>query len=128
MHFPISLFGAAFGFQLLHLFFAPECFTLASTVALTAGALMMIPTTATGYRSWRIAYRGARTPLFARKIRVALLMTAASAALAGWRLSAYSVFREEPGGAHWAYAAGTILLIAGAVAEGYLGGRLHHAD
>ena len=128
VHFPISFFGVAFGFQMLHLFFAPACFTLSSTMVLIAGALMMIPTTVSGWRSWKRTYKGAQTYIFKRKIIIAALMLVTSAMLVGWRLSFYSIFTEEPGAAHWVYMAGSALLIMGAVLEGYYGGRLHHAN
>ena len=99
VHFPISFFGVAFGFQILHLFFAPTCFTLSSTVVLIAGTIMMIPTTVSGWRSWKSSYKGARTYIFKRKIITAVLMILASAMLVGWRLSFYSIFAEEPGAA-----------------------------
>jgi uncharacterized membrane protein len=128
VHFPISFFGVAFGFQVLHLFFAPACFTLSSTVVLIAGTLMMIPTTISGWRSWKSNYRGAQTYIFKRKITISIMMLATSVMLVSWRLSFYSIFTEEPQAAHWIYMAGITLLIAGAVAEGYHGGKLHHFD
>lgn len=128
VHFPISFFGVAFGFQVLHLFFAPACFTLSSTVVLLAGALMMVPTTISGWRSWKINYRGAQTYIFKRKIITAILMLVTSVLLVGWRLLFYSIFTEEPQAAHWIYMTGITLLISGAVVEGYYGGRLHHFD
>ena len=56
IHFPISLFGVAFGFQILHLFIAPACFELATNVTLLGGAVMMIPTTWTGWFTWKGDY------------------------------------------------------------------------
>lgn len=128
VHFPISFFGVAFGFQTLHLFFAPACFTLSSTVVLIAGALMMVPTTVSGWLSWKHNYKGTRTHVSTRKIVTATPMLVTSAALVGWRLTFYSIFAEEPGAAHWIYMAGSSLLILGAVVEGYYGGRLHHSN
>jgi uncharacterized membrane protein len=52
-HFPISLFGVTFLFQVLHLFLEPDAFSAASNVTLIGGAIMMIPTTWTGWLTWK---------------------------------------------------------------------------
>jgi hypothetical protein len=65
-HLPISLFAAAFLFQVLHLFWSPECFELSTNVTLVAGAVSMVPTTWTGWRTWKRSYNGAQVPLFRR--------------------------------------------------------------
>jgi len=127
IHFPISLFGAAFGFQVLHLFIAPTCFELATNVTLIGGAVMMIPTAWTGWFTWKRDYKGAKIMLFQRKIRTALAMLAFSVPLVTWRIIFLGLFEEAPESpAHWIYLAGNTLLIVGAVVEGYYGGRLHH--
>ena len=105
-----------------------RCSTLSNTVVLIPGALMMIPTTVSGWLSWRGKYKSARTYIFKRKIITAALMLVTSAMLVSWRLSFYSILTEEPGMAHWVYIAGSSLLILGAVVEGYYGGRLHHLN
>jgi uncharacterized membrane protein len=126
-HFPISLFGAAFGFQILHLFMAPACFELATNVALMGGAAMLLPTIATGWSEWKNHYHSAKGLIFKRKIAAAFVMAALSLPLVVWRVAALGLFeeaRENP--AHWIYLAGNTLLILGAVIEGYYGGRLNH--
>lgn len=127
VHFPISLFGVGFMFQALHLIFAPNCFTLASAVVMTAGAVMMVPTTWSGWLSWKHSYKGARTRLFQRKIITSFIMLGISVPLIAWRLAYSSIFAEEVDAGHWIFMVGSILLILGAVVEGYYGGRLHHA-
>ncbi len=127
VHFPISLFGVGFLFQVLHLIFAANCFTLASAVVMTAGAVAMIPTTLSGWMSWKRTYRGARTKVFRRKIIVAFTMLGLSVSLMAWRLAYSSIFAEETAPAHWVFMAGSVVLIIGAVVEGYYGGKLHHA-
>ncbi len=126
-HFPISLFGAAFLFQVLHLFAAPACFEMATNVTAAAGAAMMIPTTWTGWSTWKRAYKGAVVPLFQRKISIAFAMLSLSIPLTVWRFAYLPAFeREVQGMEHWIYLAGNSLLIAGAVAEGLYGARLNH--
>jgi uncharacterized membrane protein len=127
VHFPVSLFFVAFGFQILHLMLAPACFELATNVTLAAGAVMMVPTTWSGWRSWKQNYRGARVMLFNRKIATAFSMLGLSAALTAWRFAALGVFSEaKVNPQHWIYLGGNGLLVVGAIIEGYYGGRLNH--
>lgn len=127
VHFPISMFGVGFMFQVLHLMFAPDSFTLASAVVMTAGAVMMIPTTLSGWMSWKRSYKGAKTKLFKRKITIAFTMLVFSLVLMAWRLTFSAAFDEKLAAAHWIFMAGSVLLIVGAVAEGYFGGKLRHS-
>jgi len=126
-HFPISFFGAAFLFQVLHLFMAPLCFELATNVMLLGGTIMLAPTIWTGYMEWHGRYHRARGTIFSRKIRTAMALAALSLPLVVWRILALGLFqeaRESPG--HWIYLAGNGGLILGAIVEGYYGGRLTH--
>ena len=126
-HFPLSLFGAAFGFQILHLFLAPACFELATNVMLIGGAAMLLPTVATGWSEWKTHYRGAKGLIFKRKITTAFGMAALSLPLVVWRIAALGLFEEARASPeHWIFMAGTMFLILGAVREGYYGGRLNH--
>jgi uncharacterized membrane protein len=126
-HFPISLFGTAIGFQILHLFLAPACFELATNVALMGGAAMLLPTLATGWSEWKIHYHGAKGIIFRRKIITAFGMAALSLPLVVWRIAALGLFEEAPDSPeHWIFLAGNMLLFLGAVLEGYYGGRLNH--
>jgi uncharacterized membrane protein len=128
VHFPISLFGVAFLFQILHLFFSPACFTLSSTTVIFLGAIAMIPTTTSGWSTWKSRYKGAGTYLFQRKIVTSYVMLAISISLTVWRFTYYSIFTDEPNIPHWLFMTGTFLLIIGAVIEGYHGGKLRHRD
>jgi uncharacterized membrane protein len=126
-HFPISLFGAAFGFQILHLFMAPACFELATNVALIGAVATLLPTIWTGWSEWKKRFNGARVLIFRRKIRTAIAMAAVGLPLVVWRITALGLFeeaRENP--EHLIYLAGNTLLIIGAIVEGYYGGRLTH--
>ncbi len=126
-HFPISFFGGAFGFQVLHLFMAPACFELATNVALIAGCVSLAPTIWTGWREWKKHYHGARGWIFARKIRIAVGLAALALPLTIWRMAALGFFQEaQQSPAHWVYLAGNTMLITGAVFEGLYGGRLAH--
>ncbi|HSA94800.1 MAG TPA: hypothetical protein VLJ16_02030 [Acidobacteriota bacterium] len=126
-HFPISLFGGAFGFQILHLFMAPACFELATNVALIGGTATLFPAIFSGWHDWKAHYHGAKGLIFKRKIATAFGMALLSLPLIVWRVAAFGVFEEaRQSPAHWVYLAGNTLLILGAVVEGYYGGRLNH--
>ena len=125
-HFPISLFGIAFGFQVLHLFVAPACFELATNVSLILATATMIPVTMTGWVTWKTKYKGAKVILFRRKIFIAFAMLAVSVILTIWRVT-LGILEEVPESpSHWIFMAGNLILISGAIVEGYFGGRLNH--
>ena len=127
VHFPISLFGVAFGFQILHLFIAPTCLEMATNLVLAAGALAMNPTTWSGWNSWKRNYKAANTMLFQRKITTAFIMLGFSLIVTIFRFFFYGHFGEDIHNIeHWIYMASTTGLIFGAVIEGYYGGRLNH--
>ncbi len=126
-HFPISFFGVAFGFQVLHLFLFPVCFELATNVSLMAGTALLIPTTLTGWLTWKGFYKGAKGLIFRRKISISLAMLALSIPLTIWRTVFLSAFEDAPLSPwHWIYFAGNALLILGAIGEGFYGSRLTH--
>lgn len=126
-HFPLSFFGVAFMFQVLHLFMVPVCFELATNVSLIAGTVFLVPTTWTGWRSWKRMYRGAKGLIFRRKIAISAAMLALSVPLTLWRMVFLNAFEDAPYSPwHWIYFAGNSLLILGAVAEGFYGSRLNH--
>ena len=129
VHFPISFLGISFLFQILHLIFSPDAFTLTTTVVVLAASMVLIPTTISGWTTWKRKYKGANTYLFRRKIITAFVLLGISIPLTIWRFLSYSIFLEEPYGVdHWIFMFGTFLLISGAVIEGYYGGRLSHRD
>ena len=125
-HFPLSFFVAAFGFQILHLFTKPECYEEATNISLIAATVVMIPTLLSGWFTWKKEYHGAQVQLFQRKILIAFIMQGFSIILVAWRMSFMGIFNNTTSPAHWVYLAGNILLMAGASAEGYYGGRLNH--
>lgn len=126
-HFPVSFFGIAFFFQILHLFSHSGCFELATNITLAFAAASMIPTTLTGWLTWRNKYKAAHTMTFNRKITIAIIMAVFGTGLVVWRFTVFSVTQDYPQPAwHWLYLAGSALLILGAVTEGYYGGRLNH--
>lgn len=122
-HFPLSFFLLSFCFMGLHLVTRKACYELAAYVGLLAGAAAMLPTTLSGWLTWKGRYRGMRGKIFIYKIRMAFGMIALSAALVIVR----SAFPDTLHAA-WLllHALGTLLLLAGAVLEGYYGGRLNH--
>jgi uncharacterized membrane protein len=129
VHFPISLYGVGFLFQILHKIFSPDAFTLATSVVILCGSIVMIPTTISGWSTWKRKYKGSNTFLFRRKIITAFVMWGVSVILTTWRLLAYSIFLNEPDlYEDWLFMFGTFLLIIGSVIEGYYGGKLTHRD
>ena len=122
-HFPVAFFMLSSGFMILHLFTHRYCFELAAFLSLLAGGGVLIPTAASGWLTWKGRYRGMRGKMFLYKIRVALGMIGLSFAL----LLTWLIFPPQ---LHivwlWIYLAGMLLLLAGAMIEGFYGGRLNH--
>jgi uncharacterized membrane protein len=126
-HFPVSFFIGSFGFMILHLFTHTSCFELAAYIGLIVGAVAMIPTTLTGWFTWKGRYKGLKSKLFLNKIRISYAMIAISFAVVIYR----SIFQFESLDIahnlwHAIYFTGVVLLAIGAFAEGYYGGRLNH--
>jgi len=125
-HFPISLFGTAFLFQVLHLFMFQKPFEVSTTVCILAGAASMMPATVSGWLTWRRHYHAAPTRLFRRKIALAASMLVVSVPLAVWRVTLYYLGKEADLIDHYVFFSLCTFLIAAAIAEGYYGGRLSH--
>jgi uncharacterized membrane protein len=125
-HFPISTFGVAFLFQVLHFFMFREPFELATTVCVITGAFAMIPAIVTGWLTWKKDYQGARGKILLRKRLIAFSMLVVSAPLSAWRVVLYYLGNAAEGIDHYLFFFFTTLLIVGAIAEGYYGGRLTH--
>lgn len=124
-HFPISLFLVSAGFMILHLFMNDQGFEKSSYITLASGAVMMIPTTVTGWFTWKNKYKKAWVKTFIYKSRTAYFMTFLSSILVVLR-----TFIFLPEGEHlaWHYffGFGVLLLLVGAILEGYYGERLNH--
>jgi uncharacterized membrane protein len=125
-HFPISFFGAAFLFQVLHLFMFRDAFELSTTVCVLIGAASTVPAIISGWWTWSTQYHGSKARIFRRKIIVAFAMLAISMVLAAWRVALYYLGSAAEGVDHYMFFAFSALLIAGAITEGYYGGRLAH--
>ena len=127
VHFPISAFLGSFGFMVLHMITETDAFELAGYVTLLAGAAVMIPTTISGWFAWKSRYKGYKSNIFLMKIRVSIAMIVVSSVLVLDRTffvtDAWDVNHEIW---HILFFTGTTMLIAGAGAEGYFGGRLNH--
>src|SRR4030067_668747 len=78
-HFPISLFSAAFLFQLVHLFAYHDCMELSTSILLAGGAAGRLPVLATGWRDWKRGFGGSWARIFRRKIYTGFSMLAVSA-------------------------------------------------
>ena len=125
-HFPISMFGAAFLFQVLHLFMFTQAFELATTTCVLIGAVSMVPVIISGWWTWRTQYHGSRARIIRQKIVVGFLMLGISVALSAWRVVLYYLGSAADGVDHYVFFAFSAALIAGAIMEGYYGGRLAH--
>lgn len=122
-HFPISFFVLSLLLMALHLVTGSQCYEQTAFLSLLAGAVAMLPTTLSGWLTWKGRYKGMRGKIFIYKIRISIAMIAGS-----FLLSAVRAFFPE--GLHevWllVYASGILMLMLGASAEGYYGGRLNH--
>jgi uncharacterized membrane protein len=126
VHFPISLFGVAFLFHVLHFFVAYECFELATNTSLLVGAVAMVPSVITGWITWRSRYHGMRSAVILRKIYIGLAMLVLSSGVVIWRVGIVGIQNETSPPGHPVYTILVTLLILGAVLEGYYGGPLTH--
>lgn len=127
VHFPISFFLGSFIFMSLHLLAENSCFALAAYVSLIAGAIVMLPTAATGWITWKKNYKGSKGKLFLNKIRISFGMIALSIALVIYQTAfPFGLLDISHRLDHFLYFIGVTLLMMGAIAEGYYGGRLHH--
>lgn len=129
IHFPISLFLAAFIFQILHLVShrLSGAFEVSGNIMLIAATILLIPATWTGWFTWHRQYNGVQSTIFIRKSLTAYAMLAFSIAITVWRAVFLPAFEDIPFGlAHWFYLFATILLMFGAILEGFYGIRLNH--
>lgn len=109
--------------MILHLFTHRHCFELAAFLCLLAGGGVLIPAAVSGWLTWKGRYKGMRGKMFLYKIRVALGMMVLSFVLIVIRLLYPPPL--DPAWV-WIYAAGILVLLAGAMVEGFYGGRLNH--
>ena len=86
----------------------------------------MIPAIVSGWLTWKRQYHRSKARILRLKIRVAFMMLGASMALSAWRLTLYSLGYQGHGIEHYMFFAVTTGLMAGAITEGYYGGRLAH--
>jgi hypothetical protein len=103
-------------------------FELSTTVCILAGTASLVPATISGWFTWRRHYHSARSRLFRREKEIALGMIAVSIPLAAWRVALYYLGREADGIGHDVFFLLAACLMAGTIAEGYLGGRLSHRE
>ncbi len=126
-HFPVSFFIGSFGFMILHLFTQTSCFELAGFVTLVASFVFLLPATLTGWITWKNKYIGLRSKLFNTKISLPFAMLALSFLLVIYRSIFQLTYLDLVHNVwHVIYFGGIIVLAAGAVTEGYYGGRLNH--
>ena len=122
-HFPISFFMISAIFMVVHLFTNTSCYEKAAFLCLAAGAIVAVPTTVTGWITWKKKYKGARTPIFLKKIKLSVAIIVLSSSLVLWRWffpsQAHTVW-------HYVYSLGIGLLFVCVALEGFFGGRLNH--
>ena len=122
-HFPVAFFIGSFGFALLHIFTHTSCFELAAYVGLIAGAVSMVPTTLTGWYTWKGRYKGLKGTLSLNKICISFTMLTISFALVIYRSIDQFIFLDIAHNVwHSFYFTGVILLTAGFIVESYYWG------
>ena len=122
-HFPISFFTVSAGFMMLHMITLNECYEIAAFLCLVAGMLMLIPTTLTGWSTWKSKYNGASTKIFRYKIIISYALIILSLILIGARGALMPTLHTLW---HVIFSAGFVLLFVGAMTEGFYGGQLNH--
>jgi len=126
-HFPTAAFLGSYAFMILHLITETTCFELSAFIALISGAALMLPTTISGWITWKKKYKGARGKIFINKIRIAFAILTISIMLVVYRVlfitENLDIFHNLW---HFFYFTGSTLLFIGALTEGYFGGRLNH--
>ncbi len=122
-HFPVSFFILSAGFMIQHFVTENACYEIASFLSMLAGAVFLVPAAISGWLTWKSRYKGIRLKMFRIKIRIALTMITLSFALAVSPLLAAPPYHTVW---MWGYAAGILLLVIGAITEGFYGGRLNH--
>ncbi len=124
-HFPVSLFMVSAGFMILHLFTNDPGYEKSAYLTLAAGAAMLLPTTWTGWLTWKQRYKGARVKIFTYKTRIAYAMTVVSITLVILRSFVFDPGTERLAW-HYIYGFCVVLLLFGTIVEGYYGQRLNH--
>jgi hypothetical protein len=105
----------------------PVCFEHATNLALFAGTIIMVPTTWSGWESWKKDYNGVQGKIFRIKIKLAFFILCLGAILTVWRFLFFGIYTMETFDLrHWIYLTGNLFLLFGAIVEGFYGGRLNH--
>lgn len=126
-HFPVGAFSGAFLFMALHAITRDRCYGQAAYVSLLAGLFVLIPTTATGWVTWKRKYKGFKNKLFRIKIWTSFAMIPICAALVAYQtLHPFTVLEVSHRWEHALYFVGVSSLLFGSFLEGFWGGRLHH--
>ena len=125
-HFPVPLLMVAFGFQALDIILNTGGFDVSTDIVFVAAVLMLFPAAFTGWRTWKTSYKGAKIMLFQRKIAAAWAMFAIGIPAAIWRVWLERNGIEDTFWIDAVYFLSIALLVAGAIVEGYYGGRLSH--
>lgn len=126
-HSPVGAFSGAFLFMILHVISRNACYVQAAYVSLLAGLAVLIPTTITGWVTWKRTYKGFKNKLFRIKIWTSFVMIPVAAALALYQtLHPFSLLDISHRWEHALYFLGVVVLLLGSFLEGFWGGRLHH--
>lgn len=126
-HLPTAAFAGVFLFMLLHLLTLQPCYSLAAYVTLVGSTALLVPTTITGWFTWKRRYKGSKSRLFLTKIRIAAALVPVSLALVVYKtIYPFTALDVTHRFGHAIYFAGIFVLMVGGFAEGFWGGRLHH--
>lgn len=127
VHFPTAGFTGAFLFMFLHLVTRNPCLPYAAYITLVASTVVLVPVTVTGWLTWRRNYLARWNTTFTVKIWTSVAMLVVAIALVLYQTAhPFALLDASARLAHAVYFAGVVLLMVGAIAEGFFGGRLHH--
>lgn len=126
-HFPVGAFTGAFLFMTLHVITRDDCHAQGASVSLLAGLSMLVPTTATGWITWRHKYKRSKIRLFRIKIWTSIAMLLVCAALVAYQtIHPFALLDVSRRWEHALYFLGVASLMLGSFVEGFWGGRLNH--
>jgi uncharacterized membrane protein len=122
-HFSNGLVPVALLALLIALLTGSACFEQ-TVIYLLVIVLMAVPVSlASGIREWKTKYKGAKTPVFDKKIRLSMLLIALCLTSVTIRLALPDVMLEG-GPLSWVYTACLVAMLPTVVLLGHYGGKL----
>jgi len=123
VHFTNALFPVALLFLVLYLFFQEVSFRQSYFYILILATLSSPVSYLAGIVDWKQRYRGAKTSLFAKKIRYGLILMVGGVVCTAWHYFDPTIL-DEAGVAMIVFLALNLLTLPLTVVLGHLGGRL----